>query len=86
SGVAAAAARRLARPFLVLRAIADPADFRLPRAALVGLDKEGRAAVLPVLRALIAAPHELPSLMRLALHTRRALAALKRAAPEFRRD
>jgi adenosylhomocysteine nucleosidase len=91
SAVVAVAAQRLSRPLLVLRAIADPADFALPHAASVGLDEEGRAVLGPVLRALLAVPGEIVPLIRLAAHTRRALAALARAAPsliapEFRRD
>jgi adenosylhomocysteine nucleosidase len=91
SGVVALAAQRLSRPLLVLRAIADPADFTLPHAASVGLDENGRAALGPVLRALLGAPGEVLPLVRLAAHTRRALAALARAAPsliapEFRRE
>jgi hopanoid-associated phosphorylase len=81
SAVVAAAASRLGRPFLALRAVADPASFALPHAAEVGLDEHGKAALLPVLRALLAAPSELGALLRLALHTRRALRTLARAAP-----
>jgi adenosylhomocysteine nucleosidase len=85
------AARRLGRPFLVVRAIADPADFALPHAAIVGLDQHGHVALRPVLRALLTAPGEIVALVRLAAHTRRALATLARAAPsliapQFRRD
>jgi adenosylhomocysteine nucleosidase len=81
SHVAAAAAARAGRPFLVLRAIADPAAFAVPQAAARGLDAEGRAAVLPVLRALLDRPGEIAALVRLAAHTRAALATLARAAP-----
>ncbi len=41
SHIVAAAAARAGRPFLVLRAICDPADFALPPAASVGLDAAG---------------------------------------------
>jgi adenosylhomocysteine nucleosidase len=80
SPIAAAAAGRAGRPFLVLRAVADPAAFALPPAAAVGLDAEGRAAVLPVLSSLLRQPGQLASLLRLALHTRAALKSLARAA------
>jgi adenosylhomocysteine nucleosidase len=76
---AAAAAARI--PFLVLRAVADPAARALPPAALVGLDDEGRPALSPVLRSLFARPGQLPALVAIALDTRRALRALRRAAP-----
>jgi adenosylhomocysteine nucleosidase len=67
-------------PFAVLRAVADPAHLALPPAALVGLDGEGNAALLPVLRALLRAPAQLPALVSLALQTRAALRTLSRTA------
>jgi adenosylhomocysteine nucleosidase len=84
SAIAAAAARRFGRPFLAVRAIADPADFALPPAALVGIDAAGRTALGPVLRSILRRPGQLAALVRLALHTRRALAALAHAAPALR--
>jgi hopanoid-associated phosphorylase len=81
SHVAAAAAQHAGRPFLVLRAIADPADFALPPAAAVGLDAEGRVALGPVLASLLRRPGQLGALLRLARHTRAALRSLARAAP-----
>jgi len=74
------AAARAGGRFVVLRAIADPADFALPPAALVGLDSSGNAAVGAVLGALLGAPAQLPDLIRLALLTRRALRTLSRTA------
>ena len=81
SGIVAAAAARAGVPFLALRAVVDPAGFTLPPAALIGIDETGRAAVLPVLRSVLRRPGQSAALLRLALHTRRALAALARAAP-----
>ncbi|HZT51736.1 MAG TPA: hopanoid-associated phosphorylase [Stellaceae bacterium] len=80
STAAAAAARRAGRPFLVLRAVADPADFALPAAALAAVDAAGRTLVLPVLLAALRRPGQVPDLVRLARFTRRALDALARAA------
>ncbi|HUZ75123.1 MAG TPA: hopanoid-associated phosphorylase [Stellaceae bacterium] len=80
SHIAAVAAQRLSRPFMVLRAVADPAGFALPPAAAVGLDAAGRAALLPVLGSILRDPAQVPALLRLARHTRRALAALTQAA------
>jgi hopanoid-associated phosphorylase len=80
SHIVAAAALGAGRPFVVLRAIADPADCALPPAVLVGLDRAGRAAPWPVLRALLKEPAQLPALVRLAFATRAALATLSRAA------
>jgi len=81
SAAAAAVAARFGRPFLVVRAVADPADFDLPPAAIVGIDAGGRTAIFPVLRSILQRPRQITDLVRLAQHTRRALAALARAAP-----
>jgi adenosylhomocysteine nucleosidase len=80
SHVAAAAAHRAGRPFLALRAVADPAGFALPPAAAVGLDAHGRAALAPVLWSLARQPAQLGALVRLARHARAALRSLARAA------
>ncbi len=84
SHIAAAVAQRLGRPFVVLRAVADPALSALPPAALVGMDADGNAAIVPVLGSILHRPGQVPDLIRVALHTRRALAALTRAAPVLR--
>ncbi|HYM03990.1 MAG TPA: purine phosphorylase [Stellaceae bacterium] len=80
SHLVAAAASEAGLPFIVLRAIADPAGRGLPPAALVGLDADGRTALGPVLRSLMRAPSQLPRLVGLAFETRRALRSLARAA------
>jgi hopanoid-associated phosphorylase len=80
SHLVAAAAAAAGIPFLVLRAVADPAVRGLPPAALVGLDPEGRPALGPVLRSLLARPGQLPALLRAALDARHALQALRRSA------
>jgi hopanoid-associated phosphorylase len=77
---AAAIAEAAGMPFLVLRAVADPAARDLPPAALIGLDGEGRPRLAAVLRSLLRSPGQLPALLRLARETRIALAALERAA------
>ena len=63
-------------PFIVFRAIADTAQDDLPEAALVGLNEEGRPAIGAVLRSLLKRPWQLPALIRVALRSRAALAAL----------
>ncbi len=78
SHAAARAASRAGRAFAALRAVADPADFELPPAALAGLDRDGKAAPAPVLRALLREPGQLGALIRLALLTRSALRTLSR--------
>lgn len=71
-----AAVARLGVPFAVLRAIADTADEALPPAAADGLDAAGNPAPWRVIRALLRRPQDLPGLIRLALRSRTALAAL----------
>jgi hopanoid-associated phosphorylase len=79
SHAVARVAARAERPFVALRALADPAGRDLPPAALVGLDAQGRPAVGPVLAALAKDPRQVAALFRLARDTQRALAALRRA-------
>lgn len=76
SHLVAAAAERAGKPFLVLRAIADPARRALPPAAVHGLDARGKPALGPVLLSVLCRPRQIPALLRLAGDTRCALAAL----------
>ncbi|HLJ64524.1 MAG TPA: hypothetical protein VKT70_10485, partial [Stellaceae bacterium] len=78
SHLVAAASARAGIPFLVLRAVADPATKGLPPAALVGLRPDGTMALGPVLRSLAVHPAQLPALLRLYRETRLALRALRR--------
>jgi hypothetical protein len=73
-----AAARNV--PFLVIRAIADPAKRRLPPwlSAVIGTD--GRPLPRPLLAGLAAHPGDLAALLRLGGDARRALKALRRVA------
>jgi adenosylhomocysteine nucleosidase len=68
-------------PYAVVRAIADPAHRDLPSAALVGLRPDGTPDLAAVLREVAHAPGQIPALIRLALETRAALGALRRAIP-----
>jgi adenosylhomocysteine nucleosidase len=65
-------------PFAIIRAIGDPAERDLPPAALVGLKPDGEVDLAAVLRSVLLAPGQMPALVRVALDTRLALAALKR--------
>ncbi len=85
SHLVARAAAAAGIPFLVLRAVADPAGHGVPPAARMGLDAEGRAALGPVPRSLLRQPAQLPALLRIAGETRAALRALRRAAPALGR-
>jgi len=76
SGPVARAAHARGIPFVVLRSIADPAHRNLPRAAVFGLDDDGKVAYGTVLALAVLNPHQLPALLATALETRRALAAM----------
>ena len=80
SHVAASVAASAKLPFLVVRAVADPATRAIPQAAMAGLDAEGRTLVLPVILALTKRPSQLPGLLRLAADSRAGFDALRRVA------
>jgi adenosylhomocysteine nucleosidase len=77
----ARAGAALGIPFVVLRAIADPAVRDLPPAALVPLRMDGNPDVGQVFASLLRRPHQLPSLLALAREARFALQAL--VAPAY---
>lgn len=78
-GVAQAAANA-GLPFLVMRAVADPADRAIPKCALVGMGPQGEIRTAAVILALMKQPRDLPGLCRLARDSRAAMTALRRAA------
>jgi hypothetical protein len=65
-------------PFAILRVIVDPAERRLPPAALVGMRSDGAIDFRAVLTSLAASPGQLPAVMRLTVDTGRARATLLR--------
>lgn len=79
SHLVARVAAEAGRPFLVLRAIADPALRALPPAAVNGLDERGAPALGRVLASVLRQPGQVPVLLRLAGDVRRALSALSSA-------
>jgi adenosylhomocysteine nucleosidase len=79
SHLVARASAAAKRPFLVLRAIADPASRALPPAAVNGLDENGAPALGRVLSSVLRDPTQIPALIRLAGDTRTALFALRSA-------
>jgi adenosylhomocysteine nucleosidase len=85
SVVVARAGAALGIPFLVLRAIADPATRSLPPAALLPLSAEGKPQVGQVLASVMRRPQQLPSLFGIAREARQALAALVEPANALRR-
>jgi hopanoid-associated phosphorylase len=76
---AAAAAAAHGLPFVVCRAIVDPAWRSLPKAAMAGLRDDGTTAVLPVLRELARDPSQLGGLLRIAADAKAARQTLSAA-------
>jgi adenosylhomocysteine nucleosidase len=80
SAVVARAAARAGLPFIVIRAIADPAERALPPAACVALTPDGRPNLRAIFNSVLMEPSQIGALIRLARDTRRALQALSGAA------
>ncbi len=76
----ARAAQAAGLPFLVVRAIADPAERSLPRAALKAIGPDGRLMPLRAFLAMYLRPWESPALVRLAYETRLAFDTLEKVA------
>jgi hopanoid-associated phosphorylase len=76
SHAVARAAAAAGKPFLVIRAVADPAGRALPRAALVAVAPDGGTRLAAVLLALARRPGEVAGLLRLARDGAAAFAAL----------
>lgn len=75
----AQAATALGRPFVVVRAVADPASRPLPAAALTPLDRAGRPRPAAMAGAILRRPNDIPRLVMLARDARSGLRALGRA-------
>jgi hopanoid-associated phosphorylase len=80
SHIAAAAAAAAGLPFLAVRVVADPADRRIPAAALAGIGADGKVRPFAVIGRLVMKPWEIPDLVRLAEANRAAHAGLRRVA------
>lgn len=80
SAAIAAVAGRAGVPFAAVRSIVDPADLPLPRALAGALRDDGSVRALALAGALLRRPQELPGLLALARHYRRALARLRATA------
>jgi hypothetical protein len=85
SVVVARAAAALGIPFLVLRAIADPATRALPPAALLPLANDGTPDVRRVLGSVMRRPQQLPTLLAVAREALQALEALVEPARALHR-
>lgn len=83
----AAAAEAARIPFLIVRAVSDPASGVVPPSALGGVSPEGRRQVAKVLAKLLRRPGDLPALIGLARAGRTGRRTLVRAAalagPDF---
>ncbi|SDC09715.1 phosphorylase [Paraburkholderia lycopersici] len=79
SHLAAAAAAAHGVPFVVCRAIVDPAWRSLPKAAMAGLRDDGTTAILPILRELARDPAQLGGLLRVAADAKAARQSLSAA-------
>jgi adenosylhomocysteine nucleosidase len=78
SHAVAAVATEAGIPFLVLRALADPADQVVPQVAREALRPDGRIRIRATLGGLLRQPGDLMALLRLARQSGLALAALER--------
>ncbi|WP_245257500.1 phosphorylase [Methylocapsa acidiphila] len=78
SHIAARVAAAHGLPFAAFRVVADPAERRLPHAALVGMQADGSLALGAVARSLLRDPRQVPQLLQAALDARAAFTALLR--------
>lgn len=72
------AAFKTGLPFLAIRAIADPADRALPKAALNAVAPDGSTRVMRTLFEALKAPAQFPALLQLGCDSEKALATLRR--------
>lgn len=90
SGAVARIANMSGLPFIVIRAVCDPAETDLPPAALIALSLDGKISVPNILRSVLAQPWQIPGLLALARDAalaRRALIRLaERAQAEVKRS
>ena len=78
SHAVAAVAAKAGRPFLVVRAVADPADRPLPDFLDGAVNESGNSRLAPVLKQLARRPGSIGPLLRLRGDLRRALASLRK--------
>jgi len=73
-------ARRLGVPFVILRAVSDPAERDLPSLVLEAVDPDGRTNLGAVVAGLACSPGRLPRLLGAARDSGAAFAALRKVA------
>ena len=76
----ASAAAKAEVPFIAVRAVIDPLDQAIPGWLAATLDSHGRPQAARLLAGLAMHARDLPTLLRLALNERAAMAALRRVA------
>ncbi|HTV32554.1 MAG TPA: phosphorylase [Methylocella sp.] len=79
SHVAARVAATHNLPFAAFRVVADPAERRLPHAALVALNPDGSIAFWAIARSLLGSPAQIPQLLRIGKDAQVAFFALFRS-------
>ncbi len=84
SGAIARIAVAYRLPFIVVRAICDPAERTVPPAALIALRSDGGIGFGNVLRSVLARPAQVPDLLRLAHDAMTARRALMGVTKRFR--
>jgi len=78
---AARAAKVAGVPFLAIRAIADPADYALPPAAMNAVAPDGSTRILKTLFECVKAPGQFPALLKLGANSEKALKTLRSHLP-----
>jgi adenosylhomocysteine nucleosidase len=79
SHIAARIAAAYKLPFAAYRVVADPADRRLPHAALVALKPDGSFALGAIAESILRDPSQIPQLLRIAHDAQAAFVALFRS-------
>ncbi len=79
SGLLAEAAQAAGLPFIIIRAVADPSDRALPKAAQIPLTPAGRPNLPAILASVLRSPGQIPGLIALGLEMNRAMASLREA-------
>ena len=83
SAAVARAAEAVGAKFASVRAVVDPADFRLPQVALHALGPDGKVRVARSILEIFKYPFEIPDVLRLSMFYREALGRLNLAAREL---
>lgn len=85
SGAIAKVATHYALPFLVIRAIADPASMDLPNALENALNEKGEVAISRILKSLVLNPKEIPHLIQIGQYFQMARKTLSNVAKQLHR-